>query len=75
MLRHSTAFSLRQQANLVNTCVSDVIDNLNDVAVFSTKIALDEDFFLQLGGKKIVHLARKLVAWVQGKKWEDKKQC
>src|SRR5437588_12481694 len=32
--------ALCEQANLVNTCIADVVDNLNDIAVLRAKVAL-----------------------------------
>jgi len=46
--------TLRQQTNLVNTSVPDVIDNRNDIAVLRAKIALDENFLFQLGRQEII---------------------
>src|SRR5713226_3436657 len=52
---------LRQQTNLVNTCIPDGVDNLNHIAIFRAKIALDEDFLFQPRRQEIIHLCRKSV--------------
>src|SRR5207253_1133828 len=53
--------ALCEQANLINTGVADVVDNLNDVAVLRAKVALDENFLLELGRQQIIHSRCKLV--------------
>src|SRR5206468_1938334 len=49
-----------QQADLVDTCIPYVIHNQDDVAVLGATIALDENLFVQLGGKKIINFGGKV---------------